>query len=449
MNQNAPFRRFGLCLAAMIAIAGFSLPSFLLEVAWGDNATTLPSASPASQPTGKDISLGRPDNAAQSRTTHPCANASASDNLQTASDQAVLAEFIKRRNKLLTQVDEQLIKGLRQLREQYGQLKTSSGWETNISQDGLVFIRLSNRDRDSYQKGERTRKQEDVNVNIAIHDANLRLSDPQHEEYLSKSMSIGFTNLYLNLGLWGYIHTSAGDPKLDAAIKALVADALKPLAELEASSRPITTQPATQPAGTDVSAGQDRTIGQSSSARPSVTTSISDTSLPVSDKVVMAEFLKRRNKLLAQVYEQLIKGLRQLREQYGQLKTASGWETNISQDELVFIRLSNWDRQSYQKGERPRKQEEVYVSILIQSLNLNMPEAQLKEYSLKMGGAFLTSLYPNLGLWGYIQTNAGDPKLDAAIKAMVADALKPLAELNASIRPATTQPATQPVAASR
>ena len=48
---------------------------------------------------------------------------------------------------------------------------------------------------------------------------------------------------------------------------------------------------------------------------------------------------------------------------------------------------------------------------------------------------------PNLGLVGYVAPRAGDPQLEAKLKALVADALAPLKELDARAAHGTTQPA--------
>jgi len=60
--------------------------------------------------------------------------------------------------------------------------------------------------------------------------------------------SLVLTPLYRHLGLVGQVSTRAADPRLDAALKKLVSDALAPLSQLERQASALPAAPATQPA---------------------------------------------------------------------------------------------------------------------------------------------------------------------------------------------------------
>lgn len=135
------------------------------------------------------------------------------------------------------------------------------------------------------------------------------------------------------------------------------------------------------------------------------------------------ELLRQRDALLAQADKQIRAGLAQLAEDYPQLKKEMRYWSNIarpSEQGQVSIWLYHTDQGKAATAEQMPAQERVIVAV-----HLTKPPAE----PAQQGGM----IYPGLGLFGQLRVSAGDPKLDAALKELVADAVAPLATLEGQV----------------
>lgn len=148
---------------------------------------------------------------------------------------ALSAELLGQRNRLLAQADAKIREGVIQLAERFPNLKKGRDWDrlSRPSQIGRIGISF----RRSYRGKAATEEspfpeEEEFGVLVVI------------EEPRPELMQLATSPLYANLGLVGQVGSGAGDPQLDAALKALIAKALDQLKQLEAKAAGI--QPATQ-----------------------------------------------------------------------------------------------------------------------------------------------------------------------------------------------------------
>jgi hypothetical protein len=196
---------------------------------------------------------------------------------------------------------------------------------------------------------------------------------------------------------------------------------LKPghLTRAQLISAPPTTQPATQPAPTG--AGTQ----------------------PAAQLVLQArniELMQKRDALLAKADADIRAGLLGLAKQFPQIAQADRWKAVAGKSRAGEVDLGlYWKVEAYPKTGRP--QGDAFALTVI--LSVGTPAGTQPAWY---------ALYGNLGLVGMVDAKAGDPKLAAALKTLVTDALAPLDELDKHIA-ATTQPAaagqssTQPASA--
>jgi hypothetical protein len=136
-------------------------------------------------------------------------------------------DVIDQRNALLAEADVKIRLGLAALAEEFPQLKKARDYENVISGEsgkGRISIWLCHTHKG---KGQTTKKPvpEDEQSNVLV------IIQPPPEEITAMHMG----NLYPRLGLVGQIGTTAGAPELDAALKKLVWESLKPLKKLDES----------------------------------------------------------------------------------------------------------------------------------------------------------------------------------------------------------------------
>jgi hypothetical protein len=145
------------------------------------------------------------------------------------------------------------------------------------------------------------------------------------------------------------------------------------------------------------------------------------------------ELRDKRDKLLAQADATIRKGLLELGEKYPQMKKAEKyWESLAGASSpgrigITYFHSDQGKAATMPKGTVPEK-ERVSVLVVIKP-----PPEEMEQLAL-------FPLYPNLGLVGWVGTSAGDPELDAALKKLVDEALKPLAELNAASAEGRSRP---------
>ena len=144
-------------------------------------------------------------------------------------------ELREKRDKLLAQADATIRKGLVDLGEKYPHMKKArQDWDAlsrPSTPGGIGTISIWFHYTDQGKPGPEPigtvpeKERFGVQVNIR---------PPREEEG-----QLATFPLYPNLGLVGWVGTSAGDPELAAALKKLVDDALKPLADLEAAAADV------------------------------------------------------------------------------------------------------------------------------------------------------------------------------------------------------------------
>jgi hypothetical protein len=140
-------------------------------------------------------------------------------------------ELKEKRDKLLAQADAAIRKGLLELGEKYPQMKKAGrSWDrvSRTSEPGRIGIHVYYSVRPKGANAPAgTPEKEQFGVLVVI--------QPPPEEPVQLVMSV----LHPKLGLVGQVGTSAGDPELAAALKKLVDDALRPLADLDAAVDPL------------------------------------------------------------------------------------------------------------------------------------------------------------------------------------------------------------------
>jgi len=151
--------------------------------------------------------------------------------------EARLPQEIKReRAARLAKADAEIRAGVQRLAEQFPQLKQGQSWEAlaKPSEPGRIDIQLERR---YHQPGSKIGT-DDQEVPEAERFSLGVTAKPAAEGNLDQRALRPF---YPALGLIGQAGASAGDPKLDAALKKLVSDALALLDELETSAAPPPT----------------------------------------------------------------------------------------------------------------------------------------------------------------------------------------------------------------
>ncbi len=143
--------------------------------------------------------------------------------------------------------------------------------------------------------------------------------------------------------------------------------------------------------------------------------------------------LDERNRLLAKADAEIREGMAELAKRYAQLKKGEYWQDVYQRSETG--RISIWLRHTHLgKGRTTQKyvpENDRYSVLVI----IRPPPAVTSAMAM-------FALYPNLGLVGQVQAGAENADLDAALKKLVSDSLKPLKELDA--KSTAYQPATQP-----
>lgn len=144
------------------------------------------------------------------------------------------------------------------------------------------------------------------------------------------------------------------------------------------------------------------------------------------------EVLKERNRLLTQADATIRKGLLELSKTFPQLQRTSlrTIQEQLEKKEPVVGRVSIWALRGHGKGgskEVELPQDRYSILVVIRPLHFGN-EGQL--------GMFILPEYGNLSLMGQVHYDAGDPKLDAAVKKLIGDALAPLKELNLRVNAA-------------
>ena len=137
------------------------------------------------------------------------------------------------------------------------------------------------------------------------------------------------------------------------------------------------------------------------------------------------ELMQKRDALLARADADIRAGLLALAKEFPQIAQADGWKAVAGKSRAGEVNLGlYWKVEAYPKTASPRG--DAFALTVI--LSLGRPAGTQP--------AWLT-LYGNLGLVGKAEAKAGDPKLDAALKTLVADAMAPLDELDKHIGAAT------------
>ena len=139
--------------------------------------------------------------------------------------------------------------------------------------------------------------------------------------------------------------------------------------------------------------------------------------------------MQKRDALLARADADIRAGLLALAKEFPQIAQADGWKAVAGKSRAGEVNLGlYWKVEAYPKTASPRG--DAFALTVI--LSLGRPAGTQPAWF---------TLYGNLGLVGKAEAKAGDPKLDAALKTLVTDALAPLDELDKHIA-ATTQSAT-------
>ncbi len=131
---------------------------------------------------------------------------------------------------------------------------------------------------------------------------------------------------------------------------------------------------------------------------------------------------KERDRLLAEADQRLRKGLIALGEEFPRLKAVHHWNLVAGQSSpgSMIVHLSTVTEESKTTGGVDVAEGERF-SLLVNII----PADRVDKQQLKVG-----ILYRNLGLFGITTARADDPKLDAALKKLLDDALSPLKVLD-------------------
>jgi beta-lactamase regulating signal transducer with metallopeptidase domain len=207
-----------------------------------------------------------------------------------------------------------------------------------------------------------------------------------------------FGPVYPTLNLMGWKKASAGDPKLAAAMEALIVEALAPLEALERSqahAEPVVPAPTTCPAG----------------------------------KLEPAALMRERDRLLAVADNDFRDGILILADKFPQLRQAAVGATKKESLVAALDGSSKPGTISIQVNWPPRTKAGPTFEI---------PEAERYDVTISLyerpadpvAAGDLTSFYPKLKIVGRVGMAVGDIKLAAAIQALMKETLAPLAELN-------------------
>jgi len=139
------------------------------------------------------------------------------------------------RDKLLSEADTKIRRGIVELAEKFTQLRQARDWKdvAQQSETGRISIWLRHT---HLGKGRSTRDYVPKNDRYSV----LVIIQPPP----TVTSAMGMAPLYPNLGLVGQVHAMAENADLDAVLKKLVSDSLKLLKDLDARSTAY--QPATQ-----------------------------------------------------------------------------------------------------------------------------------------------------------------------------------------------------------
>ncbi|MHB9133741.1 MAG: hypothetical protein ACYDBB_21975 [Armatimonadota bacterium] len=144
-----------------------------------------------------------------------------------------------------------------------------------------------------------------------------------------------------------------------------------------------------------------------------------------------ADVLKNRARLLAAADTQIKDGLRTLAKTYPQLLTTNYGTladalAEKQRTDTICIYIGHY---SGHKGgvATPMAKKDTFSVIVV--LNQHTPADDFGT----VGQLGVFPLYPNIQLGGQVVTSAGDPKLAAALKKLVEDALAPLAKLDETV----------------
>jgi len=280
---------------------------------------------------------------------------------------------LKERDRLLAEADAKLRDGLKELAKTYPQLAVANNRPLKDALDRAparpgrlsVFLGRGNK------PGKTPWEPEDIPDDRTW--SLLAIIRPAGGAITALRMSA----LFPNLGLEGQCRATARDPKLDAALKKLLADALAPLAALEKK-----TLAARLPS--DV-----------------------------------------RDLLLAEAHKKIRRGLLALSKRFPQMKTGNNQPLADALKDASQQRQIHIGRGSLAGKEFPHRPGQI-----------DNPQAWLVNVNLRPGfygedhrPSGWRNVYPNLRLGGVQHASAGDPKLDAALKKLLVDALAPLAAL--------------------
>lgn len=128
-----------------------------------------------------------------------------------------------------------------------------------------------------------------------------------------------------------------------------------------------------------------------------------------------------RDRYLQEADAKIRKGLYKLSEKYKQLSEARYWndiisgKSNTGQIDIVLFHTDSGKAKSSQRS--IPKNEQFSVLVVIQT-----PPKEIPQMSM-------SNLYPNLGLVGQVNTTAGNPKLQAELKKLIDESLKPIEKL--------------------
>lgn len=162
---------------------------------------------------------------------------------------------------------------------------------------------------------------------------------------------------------------------------------------------------------------------------------------------------QQRDALLARADSEIRKGIMELAKQYPQLTKSPEWEPTTTIDASTPGRPQVRTEPSGIWIGGTSSPGRIDISVRHSGLGgkaepkKDIPEAQRVSVSVYVfpppdepGQLKTASLYPHLGLVGHTGAQAGDPKLEAALKKIVADALAPLAKLEQQVSSSATHP---------
>jgi hypothetical protein len=135
-----------------------------------------------------------------------------------------------------------------------------------------------------------------------------------------------------------------------------------------------------------------------------------------------------RDRYLQEADAKIRKGLLKLSEKYKQLSKARDWnniisgKSNIGQINIFLFHKDTGKAQTSQKS--IPKNEQYHVLVVIQT-----PPEELPQMAM-------SNLYPNLGLVGQVGASAGDAKLEADLKKLIDESLKPVEKLELILKKA-------------